>query len=142
MAPYEDQLIRYVGFCTSKVIVPITFADRLRKARKSIGLSQTNAAKKAGISLTYWFRVESGRNRPEKKYKKRLKRCEILYNAYARYAPDAKWNAAVERLREARARVERFADAVNTTVEFLVDGPALPPQQNNDQEMSCNPSAD
>lgn len=109
--------------------VPETFGSRLRKARKEAGLTQKEIAKLAGRSVLYLSKIELGQSRPEEKYLRRLKRCEVLWNAYAKHAPDEKWQRALNRLDEARARLEPFARAVNSTVEALLG--QAPPEENS-----------
>lgn len=112
----------------------MTFAERVRAARKVAGITQRQAAEFAGITgQTMWCQMEYERWQPDRTYKKLHKRIED--NTLS----GVKLRLTKERLDLARARLEAIAKAVNSTVEFLVDGPAaecspendvtIPPQQ-------------
>ena len=112
----------------------MTFAERLRAARLAAGLTQQQAAEFASISKQQlWCQMEYEFWRPDETYKKLCKKIEEGTLSGARYT------RTKERLDLARARLEAIAKAVNSTVEFLVDGPAaecspendvtIPPQQ-------------
>ena len=59
MKRVSDQRKRHVERC-----VAVKFGQRCEKLRLDMGMDKTTVARKAGISLRHYYRIEKGENSP------------------------------------------------------------------------------
>jgi len=90
----------------------MTFAEFVKSTREKLGLSKTEAANKAGTTLSYWSRIETGKRKPTNvtiltkiayalnKTFEEVKSAALLENMAKPYVPHVKPKSPREALKE------------------------------------------